>query len=142
MRALVHTEDTTFSVRVGVGAGRVVGVSRPFCRDTVLDWCRNRTRFDVASDGEAEEAHEGGEDANCVHLGGVNWLEWSGDLRKEEEKGDRKHRRDTCLIFKVVVRGLMHRSPLYLSYHQGHQLSVKILSSIDYPQRFVVPKAL
>jgi hypothetical protein len=113
MRALVHTEGTSLSVRVGVGdgVGRVVWVSRPFCRDTRLDWCRNRARLDVASDGEAEEAHEGGEDAKCVHLGGVNWLEWSGYLKEEEEKGDRKHRRDTCLTFKVVVRGLIHRSP-------------------------------
>jgi hypothetical protein len=52
MRALVHTEGTSLSVRVGVGVGRVVGVSRPFCRDTVLDWCRNRVRLDVASDGD------------------------------------------------------------------------------------------
>jgi hypothetical protein len=69
MRALVHTEGTSLSVRVDVGVVRVVGVSRPFCRNTVLDWCRNRARLDVASDGKAEEAHEGGEDAKSVHLG-------------------------------------------------------------------------
>ena len=117
-------------------------MSRPFCRDTVLDWCRNKARLDVASDGEAEEAHEGSEDAKCVHLGRVNWLECSGYPKKEEEKGDRKHRQDTCLMFNVAVRGLMYRSPLYLSYHQGHQLSIKMLSSTDCSQWFVAPKTL
>jgi hypothetical protein len=86
MRALVHTEGTSLSVRVGVGVGRLVRVSGPFCRDAVLDWPRSRARLGVTSDGEAVEAHERGEDAKCVHLGGVNWLDGLGILLRERKK--------------------------------------------------------